>query len=350
MAETHIIGCLLGVAVGDSLGLPYEGVSRARSPRLLGRPDRQRLFFGRGMVSDDTEHTCMVAQSLIATGGDLDRFTLQFARRLRWWLLLLPAGVGLATLKASLKLWCGASPKTSGVFSAGNGPAMRAAIFGAVFDDVDRMLEYVRASSRITHSDPKAEWGAVAVAMAAYMARQEAVVAPTVYVDQVADLLDPDGDELTALLREAAVSVAENQSTQDFAKHLGLARGVSGYTFHTVPVVIHAWLSNQHDFRGAVTSVIECGGDADTTAAIVGGIVGTGVGEEGIPTGWIDSICEWPRSICWMRRLAKQLASSSAEQTPQRPLSLNPIAVLIRNAAFVTIVLYHGFRRLLPPY
>ena len=82
MAEHHIVGCILGTAVGDALGLPYEGVSRSRVPRLLGSPERHRFLFGRGMVSDDTEHTCLVAQSLISAGNDETFFTRDFARRL----------------------------------------------------------------------------------------------------------------------------------------------------------------------------------------------------------------------------------------------------------------------------
>ena len=173
MAETHIVGCILGTAVGDALGLAYEGVSRERLPRLLGSPDRHRFLLRRGMVSDDTEHTCIVAQSLIFANLDIDAFTRDFARRLRWWFASLPAGIGRATLRSCVKLWFGASPKSSGVFSAGNGPAMRSAIFGASFDDLDAMVDFVRVSARITHSDPKAEYGAIAIALAAFLARRE---------------------------------------------------------------------------------------------------------------------------------------------------------------------------------
>jgi len=63
--EKAIIGCILGTAVGDTLGLPYEGLSAARAQRLLGSPERHRFFLRRGMISDDTEYTCMVAQSLL---------------------------------------------------------------------------------------------------------------------------------------------------------------------------------------------------------------------------------------------------------------------------------------------
>ena len=103
-------GCLLGTAVGDAIGLPFEGLSPQRLDKLNALPLRHRFFFGRGMVSDDTEHTAMVAQSLVNSAGDRGEFTQGLARRLRWWLLGLPAGIGLATLRSLLKLWMGISP------------------------------------------------------------------------------------------------------------------------------------------------------------------------------------------------------------------------------------------------
>ncbi len=44
---------------------------------------------------------------------------------------------------------------------------MRAAILGATIDDISKLREFVRSSSRLTHTDPKAEFGAVAIALAA---------------------------------------------------------------------------------------------------------------------------------------------------------------------------------------
>lgn len=349
MTESQIAGCIIGTAVGDALGLPYEGVSRSRSPRLLGPPTRHRFLFGRGMVSDDTEHTCMAAQSLIAT-SDVDSFLRDFAGRLRWWVVLLPAGIGRATLRASIRLWFGSSPQNSGVFSAGNGPAMRSAIFGAGLDDMDLLVQYVRACSSVTHSDPRAQYGAVAVALAAHTARHKIEADPEAFVDVVAQTIGPDGEELTGLLREVVRSVSCGQSTSDFALQQGMHQGVSGYAYHTVPVVIHAWLSHQQDFPGAVTAVIECGGDADTTAAIVGGIVGTATGVSGIPAEWISTICEWPRSVHWMNTLGRQLAESLDQSTCTEPIRLNPVLVAVRNLFFLGIVLFHGFRRLFPPY
>jgi len=68
--------------------------------------------------------------------------------------------------------------------------------------------------------------------------------------------------------------------------------------------------------------VICCGGDADTTAAIVGGIIGSGVGKKGIPSEWVDGLWEWPRTVGWMQRLAGQVSRTQLEGTTERPLRL----------------------------
>ncbi|MGD2182645.1 ADP-ribosylglycohydrolase family protein [Lusitaniella coriacea] len=77
-----IVGCLLGTAVGDAMGLPYEGLSSGRIYRMTARRiERYRLLPGKGMVSDDTEQTCMVAQALIVSGGEEKKFTRACCRR-----------------------------------------------------------------------------------------------------------------------------------------------------------------------------------------------------------------------------------------------------------------------------
>ena len=62
------------------------------------------------------------------------------------------------------------------------------------------------------------------------------------------------------------------RTTEEFAADLGLARGVSGYMYHTVPVAIYAWLRYPDDYRSVVQSAIRCGGDTDTVAAITGAV------------------------------------------------------------------------------
>src|SRR3972149_1544402 len=115
----RLSGILLGTAVGDALGVSAEGLSPRRRQRLMPDGWRHRLLMGRGMVRDDTEHALFVGQSLLRHPADADAFQRRLAWHLRWWVAGLPAGIGMATARACLKLWLGFPPSRSGVFSAG---------------------------------------------------------------------------------------------------------------------------------------------------------------------------------------------------------------------------------------
>ncbi len=186
----RLTGALLGTAVGDALGLPFEGMSRRRVRATLGEgPLSHRFYFGRGMVSDDTEHACMVARALIES-DEPTGFAGAFAWQLRWWLLGLPAGIGFGTLRGILKLWLGFRPEHSGVRSAGNGPAMRAPLLGVyAADDAGKRCLLVHASTRTTHVDPRAEDGAMAVAHAAALAGVAGHRTPAQLLGRVRDSL-----------------------------------------------------------------------------------------------------------------------------------------------------------------
>lgn len=342
-------GCLLGTASGDALGLPYEGLAPVRARKLLGEPTRFRFLFGRGMVSDDTEHACLTWEALLESDGDDERFARGLARRLRVWFLGLPPGIGLATARACLKLLLGWGPRRSGVFSAGNGPAMRAPILGAAIDDLDQLRRLVRTSSRITHTDPIADQAAFVIAVAAWTAKREASPDRRQFFARIRDQL---GNEIVPAVNAALCAVessmTEGQSTSEFAASFCGSHGVSGYALQTMPVVVQAWLSHPQDYQAAVTCTIQCGGDADSTAAMVGGIVGTGVGSNGLPQQWLDGLVEWPLSVRRMRQLANQTARELHGNRFRRMVFFP--ATLLRNLFVLGIVLVHGFRRLLPPY
>src|SRR5205823_6381062 len=145
-------------------------------------------------------------------------------------------------------------------------------------------------------------------------------------------------------------SVTAGQPTEGYAADIGLRRGVSGYMYHTVPAAVHAWLSHPDDIRSAVLAAIRCGGDTDTVAAIVGGIVGARVGKAGIPAEWLAGLWEWPRTPAWVERLGGRLTEVVGSGEPQRPLPLAIWGLPPRNLLFLAIVLAHVARRLLPPY
>ncbi len=348
-----LAGCVWGAAVGDALGLPCEGLSPRRIRALFGGvPDRYRFVFGRGMVSDDTEHTFLVWDALTVSAGNGEAFTRRLAGGLRRWICALPAGVGLATLRAGLRLVFGVPASRSGVFSAGNGPAMRATILGVVCawdDDRDRLRDLVSRSSRLTHTDPKAEHGALAVAVCATcFARGETT--PGAVLAATLDILpEPDAEELRGWLSRVAGSVGQTEGTEVFAaRHF--PDGVSGYVNHTVPVALHAALSHPANFHRAVRSVIACGGDTDTIAAITGGIVGAYVGTEGIPEEWRRGIYEPTGLLANIEERSDDFTTAWRVGIAQTVAPVPyPLAVL-RNFVFAVVVLAHGFRRLLPPY
>ncbi len=354
--EDAVVGCLLGQAVGDAMGLPAENLSPRRIAKLFRSFDRPRFLFGYGMGSDDTEHACMTAQALLRSGGDVERFRRSLAWRLRWWLLGAPAGVGLATLKSCVKLWLGFPSTRSGVYSAGNGPAMRAAVLGVCIDDPTVLTEFVRASTRLTHTDPKAEYGALAVALAARQSartRHSGRPSAEVLLDELGPYLparNPAADEFRSLVESVAVHAASHLSLAMLADNLKLRRGISGYIYHTVPVALFAWLSYKDDFREAVESTIRLGGDTDTVAAITGALVGARVGKAGIPEEWLRGFADWPRSVAWIERLGRRLAEGKWRTAPQPAVPLAWWTIPFRNLLFFLIVLVHIFRRLLPPY
>ena len=354
MSDQAFTGCLLGTAVGDALGLPYEGLSPIRAARLFPNPSQHHFLFGKGMVSDDTDHACFVAQAIIRSNGDVDEFQKRLARSLRWWLLALPAGVGFATARATLKLWIGFSPKNSGVFSAGNGPAMRSPILGAAFGHHrERLKQYVRASTELTHSDPKAYYAALAVAIASTTgARAYDTPWQDAYLQSL-QLAMPEesAKQFHELAGQAAESAAKGESVSIFADAIGSKDGISGYSYHTVPCVLQVWFRFGDKFKHGLRELIEAGGDTDTVGAIFGGIIGASSGTAAIPGEWISNIIEWPRSVDWMRRLGKATAQALDDDSPKiaGPRYFWP-GVLVRNVIFLIVVLVHGLRRLIPPY
>lgn len=336
-------GCLLGCAVGDSLGLPTEGLSRRRAAKMLKSPLRQQLIGPYGMCSDDTEHLFFTAQALLKCHGEPEKFVRSLGRSLRMWFLALPAGVGLATAKACLKLCVGFPPTKSGVRSAGNGPAMRAPILG-VYAAGDPKLQktLVDASTRITHTDPDAITGAHLIAvLAGYLAEG---MNQDDALDQLRLLpdLSPFWTERLELIQ---TGLTTEISVMRMAEQLGLVKGISGYICHTVPMVIYTVLRHPEDPMSGLEVLIAGGGDTDTTAAIAGALYGAKLGPDAFPEKVVSTIRNGPMSVRVMRK-----AGQALDRNELTPVSWAWLLVPFRNLFFLAVVLCHGFRRLLPPY
>ena len=335
--NAHLHGCLLGGALGDALGLPMEGLGARRIARRLRGPLRPSFFLGRNMVSDDTEHAVMTALSLIEEEADPARFARRLARRLRWWMAALPAGIGLATARSIIKLWLGWSPDGSGVESAGNGPTMRAPVIGVWFaEDPGLRKAFVEASTLLTHTDPRALEAAQVVAGAAVLA-----CAGETDADHILESLQPHlaSEDFLDRWKEMRAALAAGETAGALADRIGRKRGyVSGFAPDSTAVALYAWLRHRGDFTATVEAVIRAGGDTDSVAAVAGALAGIDVGPAGIPDRWKRAWLDWPIR-------PESMAALAAGKT--FPYPVWPLA-LLRNLGFLIVVLGHGLRRLLP--
>ena len=330
---------VMGMMVGDALGLPYERLGRRRVGAMLGDGRLgHRMVYGRGLVSDDTEHALMAVAAFQSAGGDPKRFGVGLAWRLRLWVLALPPGAGRATLLACGRLLIGHSYVSSGVCSAGNGPTMRAGVLGLLCESGEQLAEFIRIASRITHTDERAEHGALAIALAASVARDGNAGGCLDRFRHVVEQVIPDGEMQGAVL-DAIRSVESGESAEDFAVGIGCERGVSGFVMHTVPVVLHAWLGGSDSYLKGVERIVRLGGDTDTCAALLGGLLALG---HDVPDQLIGGVVDYPVSP----RLARDITRGTGAASHRWRF----VAMPARNVVFLAIVLVHVARRLLPPY
>ena len=165
------IGCLVGSAVGDALGAPFEfgpaGQYSKRFPSPVHGGIGEMIGGGGfgwspGQFTDDTEMAMVVAESLLACAGfDADD---QLARFRAWGskakdvgnLTRSVLGSGLPAAEAAASV----VRSRQGRNTAGNGSLMRAAT-GAVYfagRGQQRTAEAAVALSAVTHADPLCLW------------------------------------------------------------------------------------------------------------------------------------------------------------------------------------------------
>ncbi len=340
-------GVLLGTAVGDALGLPSEGMSARAVARRFPDFRRYRFLGSAGVVSDDTEQTALVAESLLDANGDPARFVARFRKELLRWFLRLPWGIGLGTLKACLRIAVGLQP--SGANSAGNGAAMRAAIVGVFFHgDTERRRAWSDAVARVTHRDARAVEGARYVAELASLAAGHDGAADREALARTA--ISCVHDESLRRAIEAALALPP-ETTADAA---GASLGNSGFVLHTLALSTFAFVRLGDDPGAAIAQVIRAGGDTDSTAAIVGAWVGALHGEGGLPSNLVAALYDRSngRRVSFagpshLRALAKALAADR-----RSAVYFSGFRSCLRNVLLMPVVTAHAFRvafsRLLP--
>lgn len=270
-------GAMLGTAVGDAVGAPFEG-----RPRVTEHAVRDWLDGDARLVwTDDTAMAIGLAQSLVATDGRVDHQHLgeTFAanhEREPW----RGYGAGPPTIFAAAADGTPFTEAAAAMFdgdgSFGNGAAMRvapAAIAGA--PDLDRVASLARDQAIVTHAHPLAIDGAVLVATSI------AALATADHADAASSIADLDVHLTTDDVRRAlrtAIDLADEPDPARVAATTG--HGIAA--LEAVPAAVAAFLGAA-TVEDVLVRAVTMGGDTDTIAAMATAMAGASLGSTAIP-------------------------------------------------------------------
>jgi ADP-ribosylglycohydrolase len=277
---------LEGLAIGDAIGemLAYR---HAEAGTIIQRG----LPAGPWFHTDDTEMAISIVEVLNLYG-----FIHQdaLARRFAWRFERDPdRGYGSATRRQLSEILRGAKWRETaasifgGQGSMGNGAAMRVAPLGAYFaDDLGRVADEARATAIVTHTHSEGIAGAIAVAIGAAAASQQHGQPEdrSAFFDAVSEFTP------ASRVRRGILIASQTSSTvpvEAVAKALGNGSLVTAPD--TVPFALWCAANSLFDYVSALASTIAAGGDCDTNAAIVGGIVALSSPRNSIPPDWKTS-------------------------------------------------------------
>jgi ADP-ribosylglycohydrolase len=267
----RILGCIVGGAIGDALGAPFEGQPGASPAKVWGDTP--------GRLTDDTQLTLATCEA-IASAGRADP-TVIADTFLSWFRARRFTGLGASTLKALRDLEVGAHWALAGrrgERAAGNGAAMRAAPLAFCTDpQTEQGRRLIRDVCRITHHNDEAYVGALAVVLAIRaMCPGSREGTSSLLADIAAKLPDTS-------VRERIVTYAQVSPSVPLAE-LATQHGASGYVAESVPFALFAaQRMDDLGFAGMLEQVISAGGDTDTNASLAGQVAGTKLGLSGLP-------------------------------------------------------------------
>jgi ADP-ribosylglycohydrolase len=298
----RVLGCVLGGAVGDALGAPFEGLWAASIPNsadlLAGYAEYEG--FPRGQYTDDTQLTVATLKSIIRErcidAADIARSIA------RLWRSQAVVGPGGACTAAADKLLAGVPWSEAGadIGQAGNGTAMRTSALGLFFlPRPDELATQVAHVSRITHQDPRSVAGGVAIAAATFHLAIEPEMNANTLCNSVATYISPIHPEFASLVTELPAYLAKDQHTT--LEYIAWSGGrerefedviITPYVIPTVLAALWAVTSYQTSWGDAVSQVIGLGGDVDTLGAIVGGLMGARLGLRAIPEHLVQNVLD----------------------------------------------------------
>ncbi|MGD8698815.1 MAG: ADP-ribosylglycohydrolase family protein [Gemmatimonadales bacterium] len=276
-------GTLLGLAAGNALGCPVEGLTaeQIRSVMPAGMTEIPAEESGVPW-DDDVAQTIELGESLLGAGVfDPD----DYLRRLIRWMEASGRGIGIQTHRvlslaraggrgseAARAIW-----ESSGRRAAGNGAVMRCAPVALRWRrEPTRLIEDAGHSARVTHYDPRCVWSSVAICAAI----AHGLAGSHWTLHELAEGLERVGapNEIAQATRRAAVTDLAGLELDE--------KSSMGYTVRTMTAGLWAFL-NANEFEEAVRSVVNAGGDTDTNGAVVGAVLGARFGAAAIPERWL---------------------------------------------------------------
>jgi ADP-ribosyl-[dinitrogen reductase] hydrolase len=299
----RIRGALLGLAVGDALGAPLEGRSRAEVAARDDAPLREmaggrRPGFEPGDVTDDTQLAMTLAESIVEVGGyDPDHALRAYVR----WFEAGAEDAGPTTRAVLGAVAGGASSyeatqrqhEEAGDRATTNGALMRTTPIALAFaGNEEGIRDATLADASLTHYDPIAGKAAlfhnllVSVEVSQGHAAVEAFLSEPGQLDErIEDAVVPAASGS----RYYAERLAEEQPT---------------WVISTLAVGLGALLTAESFEEGLVWAV-NLGGDTDTNGAVAGALLGARFGGSQIPERWIAALAPRER----LEHLAGYLAT-----------------------------------------
>lgn len=285
IAVQRIIGALVGAAVADALGAPFEFGpplsfrERFPTPVLAGTGELVGggpFRWSPGEFTDDTQMAIALAESIIDCNGF--EAADVWARFVAWRRSAADCGtLTAAALRSASHRGAAFEAHERIGRSAANGALMRVVGLACAFapGDEDTLMTAARAQAALTHHDPAAGWGA---AIAAALIRrailgEDPIDAIAVVLEKIAAVDASQHADFAALLDD---QWEPNQSDQ-----------LSNGTVWTC-LAQAVWAVRTTDtFANAVTAAIDLGGDTDTVATVAGALAGARHSIEGIPSRWL---------------------------------------------------------------
>ena len=290
--KDSILGGIMGLVVGDALGVPAEFQSRevlkvnpVVSMREYGSHEQPR-----GTWSDDSSMTLCLMESL-TNGLDFDDICARFLKWAEDGYMTAHGemfDIGRTTLTAIRKFTCGTPALEcggSGEYDNGNGSLMRIlplAFYTLGMKKQDR-FETVHNVSRLTHS------------------HETSLIACGIYVQMACELLKGYSKEKAyhRMIDECKTVYKDECELEHFQRVLdGKLQKLkeaeissSGYVVDTLEAALWCFLTTDN-FTDCVLKAVNLGDDTDTVAAVAGGLAGILYGSDGIPKEWKDCIAK----------------------------------------------------------